>query len=177
METPTNPSPGWSSERGLASLESFLREIIRTGKFELDFTIRKSTGAPAAPETLECTVDLTGRDADLLLEKNGAALDALEHLALKAARLDEATSVKIVFDAKDWRRMRAAELNTIAQIAGERVLETGEPFELSPMTPRERRIVHLALHNDTRLRTVSEGRGPDRRVVIHPVHPSAPIRK
>src|SRR5689334_8216305 len=106
MDTPTNPTPGWSSEKGLVSLKSFLREIIRAGKFDLDFTIRKGTGDPAAPEALECTVDLTGRDADLLLEKNGAALDALEHLALKAARLDEAAFVKIVFDAKDWRRSR-----------------------------------------------------------------------
>lgn len=177
METPTSPSPGWSAERGLASLESFLREIIRAGKFELDFTIRKSAGEAAAPEALECTVDLKGRDADILLEKNGAVLDALEHVALKAARLDEVPFVKIVFDAKDWRRLRAEELKTIAQMAGERVLETGDPFELSPMTPRERRIVHLALHNDTRLRTVSEGRGSDRRVVIHPVHPPAPPRK
>ncbi len=154
-----------------------MREIIRAGKFELDFTIRKSAGEAGVPEALECTVDLTGRDADVLLERNGAALDALEHVALKAARLDEVSPVKIVFDAKDYRRLRAEELRTIAKMAGERVLETGDPFALSPMTPRERRIVHLALHNDTRLRTVSEGRGPDRRVVIHPVTPPAALRK
>ncbi len=177
METITNPTPGWSAERGLASLETFLREIIRAGKIELDFTIRKKAGEPAAPEALECTVDLTGREADILLEKNGAGLDALEHVALKAARLDEISFVKIVFDAKDWRHLRAEELKMIAQMAAARVLETGDPFELSPMTPRERRIVHLALHDDARLRTVSEGRGPERRVIIHPVHPPAPLRK
>lgn len=177
METPTSPSPGWSTEKGLASLETFLREIIRAGKFQLDFAIRKSAGEAGAPEALGFTVDLTGRDADILLEKNGAGLDALEHVALKAARLDEATFVKVIFDSKDYRRLRAEELKTIAQMAGERVLETGDPFELSPMTPRERRIVHLELQDDPRLRTLSEGRGPDRRVVIHPVHPPAPLRK
>ncbi|MBI4164188.1 MAG: protein jag, partial [Acidobacteria bacterium] len=111
--------------------------------------------------------------ADLLIEKNGAVLDALQYLVLKAARLDEESFVKIVFDAKDWRRLRVEELQTIAKIAAERVLETGDPFELSPMNPRERRIVHLALRDDPRVRTASEGRGPDRRVVIQPAPPPA----
>ena len=158
----------------LASVQSVLREIIRAGKFELDFTVRKGAGESSTPVSPEVTIEFSGRDADLLLEKNGAVLDALEYVVLKAARLDEESFVKIIFDAKDWRRLRAEELKTIAKIAAERVIETGDPFELSPMNPRERRIVHLALRDEPRVRTVSEGRGADRRVVIQPA--SLPAR-
>jgi spoIIIJ-associated protein len=103
------------------------------------------------------------------LERNGALLDALEHVVLKAVRLPAEHLGKIGFDCNDWRRLRTEELRLTAQVAAERVVESGDPFALSPMTPRERRIIHLALRDRTDLRTASEGRGPERRVVILPV--------
>lgn len=168
MET---PAPDRTLDTRLAAVQTVLREILRAGKFDLDFTVRTGPGASGTPESPHVTIELNGRDADLLIEKNGAVLDALEYVVLRAARLDEESHVKITFDAKDWRRLREEELKTIAQIAAERVVETGDPFELSPMNPRERRIVHLALRDNPRIRTESEGRGPDRRVVIHPALP------
>jgi spoIIIJ-associated protein len=59
-------------------------------------------------------------------------------------------------------------------MAAERVIETGEAFPLNPMSPRERRLVHLALRDQPQVRTESEGTGPERRVVILPSSPSAP---
>ena len=60
------------------------------------------------------------------------------------------------------------ELRLMAQVAAERVIDTGDPFALSPMNPRERRIVHLALRDQLRVRTESEGMGLERKVVIYP---------
>jgi spoIIIJ-associated protein len=157
------PAPDRSLDARAAAVEKILREILRTGHFDLAFTIHKE-----GDEEGMITVDFTGRDADLLIEKHGALLDALEHVVLKAARLDEESHLRIAFDAQDWRRLREQELKTMAQIAADRVIETGGPFELSPMNPRERRIVHLALRDNPRVRSESEGRGPERRVVIHP---------
>jgi spoIIIJ-associated protein len=117
-------------------------------------------------ESTEYVADFAGADADLLLERNGALLDALEHVVLKAARLRE--EHRITFDCNDWRRLRSEELRLTAQVAAERVAESGDPFALSPMTPRERRIIHLALRDRPDLRTVSEGRGAERHVVIFP---------
>lgn len=54
----------------------------------------------------------------------------------------------------------------MAQVAAERVIESGDPFPLNPMGARERRIIHLALKDQSKVRTQSEGFGPDRRVVI-----------
>jgi spoIIIJ-associated protein len=150
----------------LAAIDSLLKQIIQHGEFALSFVIHPVLEESSDLESTEYVADFTGADADLLLERNGALLDALEHVVLKAARLREER--KITFDCNDWRRLRTEELRLTAQVAAERVVESGDPFALSPMTPRERRIIHLALRDRADLRTVSEGVGPERRVVILP---------
>ena len=164
-------TPAHSLESYLAPIESLLKQIIQQGGFALSFAIHPVPQEPSDVESPEYVVDFTGADADLLLERNGALLDALEHVVLKAVRLREEHFGKITFDCNDWRRLRAEELKLTAQIAAERVVETGDPFALSPMSPRERRIIHLALRDRPDLRTVSEGVGPERRVVILPAAP------
>ena len=153
----------------LAAIESLLKQILQRGEFALSFAIRHMPQEPAEAESPEYVIDFSGADTDLLLERNGALLDALEHVVLKAARLREEHLRKISFDCNDWRRLRAEELRLTAQVAAERVLETGDPFALGPMSPRERRIIHLALRDRANLRTASEGVGAERHVVIQPV--------
>jgi spoIIIJ-associated protein len=153
-----------------------LRQIIGLGGFALSFATH-----PLSRETeIESSgyvINFAGADADFLLERNGALLDALEHMVLKAVRLGEEHFGKITFDCNEWRRLRADELRLTAQLAADRVAETGDSFALSPMTSRERRIVHLALRDRPGLRTESEGRDPERRVVVLPARDSAHHRE
>lgn len=151
-----------------APIEALLREVMAQAGFDLSFAIRKSESSGADLEAPQFVVEFSGADSDLLLERNGALLDALEYVVLKAVRLQEELFGKITFDCKDWRRMRAHELQLTAQMAAERVIETGDPFSFTPMSARERRIIHLALKDRPELHTVSEGRGPERKVVILP---------
>ena len=55
-----------------------------------------------------------------------------------------------------------------ATVAAEKVRQTGTPFHFAPMSSRERRIVHLALRDQTDLRTESDGEGFNRCVVLYP---------
>jgi spoIIIJ-associated protein len=171
MENPSAPLPPRPVAGYLDAIESLLKQLIRAGRFELSFTVRNVDPTERDLETPECVVDFSGLDADLLLEKNGALLDALEYVVLKAVRLEEDLFGRITFDCDDWRRLRAEELKLTAQVAAERVVESGEPLALNPMSPRERRILHLALRGQPLVRTASEGFGPERRVVIHPTSP------
>jgi spoIIIJ-associated protein len=152
----------------ISLLESLLREFIKHSPFKLTFSVQKAAVQAGDPDTPEYVVDFSGPDADLLLEMNATLLHAVEHLMLKAIRLDDDHFRSIAFDCKDWRRTRTEELRLMARVAAERVIDTGEPFTLNPMSPRERRIVHLALKDQPRVRTQSEGRGPERKVVIYP---------
>lgn len=167
MDTNTPPADH-AIEEYISLLESLLHKFIAHSPFELNFSIQKAGVQAEDPEAAEYLVDFSGEDADLLLERNAALLHAIEYVVLKAIRLDEEHFRKIVFDCQDWRRTRREELRLMAQVAAERVIETGDPFVLNPMNPRERRIVHLALRDRHQVRTQSEGMGPERKVVIYP---------
>ena len=167
------PKPGAADfERYISLIESWLHEIIARSPFKLHFSLQKPSAQAEDAEELEYVVDFAGADADLLLEKNATLLHALEHLALKAIRLDEEHVHRIAFECQDWRRTRMEELRLMARVAAERVIETGAPFVLNPMNPRERRIVHLALKDQRQVRTQSEGKGAERQVVIFPAKTS-----
>jgi spoIIIJ-associated protein len=170
----SSPSPARTLESYLSPIESLLKQVIRCGEFELTFVIRNGPLGPTDLEAPEVVVDFSGPDADLLLEKHATLLDALEYVVLKAVRLEEDLFGKITFDCQDFRRLRAEELRLTAQVAADRVVETGDPFTLNPMIPRERRVIHLALRDRPQVRTVSEGVGPERKVVILPA--SSPAR-
>ncbi|HLY60456.1 MAG TPA: R3H domain-containing nucleic acid-binding protein [Terriglobia bacterium] len=158
--------PRRSAESNITAVEDLLRQIIKHGGFNLTFAVKKVAATPDAGEGPAYTVDFSGTDQDLLLEKNAALLDALESVVFKAVRLDEDLFGKITFDCRGWRQLRIDELKLMAQVAAERVIESGDPFPLNPMGARDRRIIHLALKDQPKVRTQSEGFGPERRVVI-----------
>jgi spoIIIJ-associated protein len=151
-----------------APIESLLRDMIRHGRFRLDFAFRTPETSGETVDTPEIVVDFSGPDSDLLLEAHAELLNAIEYVVLRAVRLEEGLFPKISFDCQDWRRLRVEELKLMAQVAADRVQETGSPFALSPMNSRERRVVHLALHGRPEVLTESDGQGPERRVVIRP---------
>lgn len=157
-----------SVEGYLPAIESLLRQIIRRGGFEITFTVRKGEPDAGGAEAPDVVIDFSGADEDLLLAKNGSLLDALEYVALRGVRLEEDLFGKVIFDCADWRRVRVEELKLMARVAAESVIESGVPFPLKPMNARERRIVHLALKDQPKVRTASEGFGAERKVVIHP---------
>jgi spoIIIJ-associated protein len=163
-----HPASERTIERHLSALESVLREFIKHSPFKLTFAIHQAVTQAGDPDSPEYVVDFSGYDADLLLEMNATLLHAIEHVVLKAIRLDEDHFRRIAFDCKDWRRMRIEELRLMAQVAADRVIDTGSPFTLNPMSPRERRIIHLALKDRPQVQTQSEGTGPERKVVIFP---------
>jgi spoIIIJ-associated protein len=151
------------------ALRRFLEESIRTSKLDLKVGVRVSTGDGSAGEgDAEVFADLDGRDKEILLERSGEVLKAIEHLAFRALRLEPAYHEKIHIDCGGYRALRFEELRMTARVAAERVQSSKQPFRLNPMSSRERRIVHLALKEMTGVRTESVGMGEERQVVIHP---------
>jgi spoIIIJ-associated protein len=129
--------------------------------------VGEDTSTSAASTTPEITVELTGRDTPLLIARNGELLHAIEHIAAKILRLEPEEHDRISFDAEGFKATRTRELDMMADIAVERVRATGRPYSFSPMSSRERRILHLALAKSG-LPTASSGIGPGRFVVVYP---------
>jgi spoIIIJ-associated protein len=151
------------------ALKNFLESIVRSSGLELNVNVRAvAPGAAGIEGDAEVLADLDGRDKEILLGHNAEVLKAFEHLAFKALRLEPAYHEKIHVDSAGYRALRFEELRMTARVAAERVQSSRQPFQLNPMSSRERRIVHLALKDMTGVRTESVGVGEERQVVIHP---------
>lgn len=155
-------------------IEAFLRPLLKSARLRLDFT--PGEGASTHPEVddPDVAVRFSGEDVDLLLANKAELLLALEHLTHEALRLPSEDHSRISFDANDYRALRIEELRLSAITACDKVKRTGVPFRFNPMNSRERRIIHLALRNETDVRSESYGSGTHRQVVVYPAGMAAP---
>lgn len=118
----------------------------------------------------EIRVHVHGDDVGLLIGKHGSTIDALQHLAVRAAYLNERGERKaVIVDAAGYRERREAALKRAADQAVSDALRYGRAVELEPMGAYERRTVHTYLRDRTDIQTHSEGDEPDRRLVVTPL--------
>ena len=110
-----------------------------------------------------------GDELGLLIGKHGVTIDALQHVAARAALRGLDSPKRVVVDAAGYRERREAALHRAADRAVEDALAFGRPVELEPMSASERRIVHTYLKDHAEVDTHSEGDEPDRRLVVTPL--------
>jgi spoIIIJ-associated protein len=150
-------------------LRRFLDVTISATHFAWRYRIeRPESAADQELETPEIVVVFDGPDGHLLLERGAELLKALEYIAVRWLRLNPQFHDRVRFDCGNYRANRLAELKLSAEVAAQRVRETRQPFRFNPMTPRERRIIHLVLKDQSGIRTSSEGVGDERCVVLFP---------
>jgi spoIIIJ-associated protein len=149
-------------------IEQFLNPILKLAGFSLQFTVAEGETPHPDFENPDLMVRFTGADVDLLLQNKAELLLALEHLTMEAISMTPEEHSRICFDANDRRILRIAELRMSAEAAAERVKKSRMPFHFSPMNSRERRVLHLALRDETDVRSESVGEGPIRQVVVVP---------
>ena len=111
-------------------------------------------------------LNIHGSTLGVLIGKHGQTLDALQYLTNMAANKDADERVKIVLDVEDYRKRRAETLTNLATRLASQVRRRGEKVVLEPMSPLERKIIHMALQDDPKVMTYSEGEEPYRKVVI-----------
>ena len=117
----------------------------------------------------EIRATVNGDDLGLLIGKHGSTIDALQHLAFRAAFRGEEIRKQVVVDAAGYRERREGALHRMADRAAAEALRYARPVELEPMRAAERKIVHTYLSERTDVETHSEGDEPDRRLVVSPV--------
>lgn len=107
-------------------------------------------------------------NAAILIGRHGRTLDALQYVVRKIVRKKTNTKAPISFDVEGYRDRRKESLTQLALRLGEKVKRSGKPATISPMNAYDRRIVHVALKDDSKLRTQSRGGGLFRKLVIFP---------
>jgi spoIIIJ-associated protein len=151
-------------------INGLLQAVVTHGGLRLKYRIVVDPPLPENRdwEKPDILVDFAGPDSGLLLDRGGELLRALELLALEMLRLPSGEHEKVCFDCRNHRSQRIQELRVAANVAAEKVRKTGAPYHFSPMSSRERRIVHLALRDEADLHTESEGEGMRRCLVVYP---------
>jgi spoIIIJ-associated protein len=117
------------------------------------------------------SIEITGsQDLGLLIGKRGQTLGALQLIvAMMANRGQEPERRKrIVLDAEGYRARRERTVQAMARSAAQRAKRSGRPVTIESLTPRERRIVHLALADEPGITTRSEGEDPHRAIIVMP---------
>ena len=116
----------------------------------------------------ELILDITGDNLAVLIGRHGRTLESLQFLITSILYRKLGFRYPVVIDVEGYKSRQRQKIEDIAFSAAQRAVEQDRRIKLRPMTPYERRIVHLYLRNDDRVETKSEGEGHARRVVIIP---------
>jgi spoIIIJ-associated protein len=109
-----------------------------------------------------------GDSSALLIGKHGQTLDAIEYLLNRIVIRDSGSTTRIEVDVEGYRARREEGLITTARRMAEKVRETGRPATVDLMNPRDRRIVHMALKDESGVTSRSQGEGFLRKLIILP---------
>jgi len=169
-----------TTSKGLLGLLSVSKVKIRVS-FKEDLAqkaahllreILVNMGVPAQVEVFKrsdhITLNINGENLGKIIGRHGQTLNSLQYLlnlAINKGRIDRE---RVIVDVAGYRNKREENLKRLAMRSAERVKRYGKKEILYPMSPYERRIIHLTLQNNNDIMTYSEGEDPHRRVIISP---------
>ena len=122
-------------------------------------------------------INVTADNTTSIIGKHGAMLDAIQTLAGAVANTGRDDYKRVVVDCENYRDVREATLKRLAENLAAKSIRLEKKIKLEPMNPYERRIIHAALAEFEGVKTTSEGKEPNRYVVIIPENladPDAP---
>ena len=101
--------------------------------------------------------ELEGDDAGLVIGRRGETLASIEYLVRLIASKSLGRRANVIIDVEDYKFRRRSKLKSIAEKSASKVEKTGKRISLEPMSPSDRRIVHMALVDYKNVKTQSRG--------------------
>lgn len=142
---------------------SVLRDILKY------FNVGEVTIDEYEGDEGELILDISGDDLAVLIGRHGRTLDALQFLISAITMRKIGFRYPVVIDVESYKNRQRQKLESLASSLANKAASQGRSVKMRPMTPYERRIIHVALRDDPRVETASEGEGSERHVVIVPV--------
>ena len=116
----------------------------------------------------ELILDISGDDLAVLIGRHGKTLDALQFLISSITARTVGFRYPVVVDVEGYKSRQRQKLESLAYSTAKRALSQGRSIKMRPMSPYERRIIHIALREFDGVETASEGEGSARHVVVIP---------
>jgi spoIIIJ-associated protein len=144
----------------LETAQTVLTEMISL--MGLDATVEVARGGETA------RLNVKGDDLGALIGRRGEKLASLQHIVNLIVGRREGQHHRIAIDVENYRGRREEQLRDVADRAAKRVVQSGKIIQLEAMPAIERRVVHMALLENPKVRTQSVGVEPNRRIVVLP---------
>lgn len=156
VNTDPCPANATDGERTVVFLEGLFKLLHITACTEL------------VSEGEKVEINVTAANTTSIIGKHGAMLDAIQTLAGAVANTGRDDYKRVVVDCENYRENREATLNKLAENLAQKAIRLGKKIKLEPMNPYERRIIHAALSAREGVSTQSEGKEPNRYIVVIP---------
>ena len=145
---------------GLETAKETLGNILSLIPMEVAIHAEQSDG--------KISLSIEGDSSGLLIGRKGKTLDALQYIVNRVVNKSSEKKVRVVVDSENYRQRRIESLTQLALKMGEKTKKLKKPLTTNPLNPHDRRIIHLALKDDSKLDTRSRGEGLLKKVVIIP---------
>jgi spoIIIJ-associated protein len=144
----------------------FLQRLLEFMGIEADVTARPPETPGDGLGRVSAVLDVTGEDLGILIGRRGSTLAALQYTVNHMVSRQLKSKALVSVDVEGYRRRREENLKGLALRLAEKVKASGRTITLEPMPANERRIVHLALADDSQVASFSLGDGENRKVAI-----------
>jgi spoIIIJ-associated protein len=149
---------------GLATLQELLE------KMQIDASVTVYRASAEEGEEPPWVLQVRGRDLGILIGRRGETLNALQYVTRLIASRELQRRSNIVLDVEGYKSRREQMLRRLAKRMADQAIQMDRTVALEPMSPYERRIVHLELREHDEVVTESVGEGDRRKVTIIPTH-------
>jgi predicted RNA-binding protein Jag len=140
-----------------------------TEKFLQAMGFEPQVSAKAEGDRVEVTVQV-GEGERLLTGDKGEVRQALQHLLNRMVNSGEGSRYHLQLEINDFWRQRETELETLARDMAGRAVEAQDEVVSEYLNAQERRIIHVTLRDDARVKTYAIGTGMIKRIAVAPAH-------
>lgn len=154
-------TPDMNADELVATSRKLTEELLRVMGFEPRVTAR------AEGNRVDVTVEVD-RDEQLLVGRQGETRQSLQHLLNRFLNKGDGSRYHLQLEVNDSWQQREGELTELSHRLAEDAVSQNTEVVSDYLNSQERRIVHMTLREDDRVRTFSLGTGMLKRVAVAP---------
>lgn len=139
------------------NINAFLNDFVKAYG-EIEFKIEEKDS--------DLFVVISGEQASKLIGYRGETINSIQNILSAIGNKNTEQRVRVSVDICDYREKREKLLQELARKLEKTVIRTGKKIVLEPMSAYERKVLHSALQESSKVTTYSIGEEPHRRVVI-----------
>ena len=117
----------------------------------------------------ELILDLDGEDLSVLIGHHGSTIQSFQQMVSLITSIKLGYKYPVTIDVHGYKSRQRNKLEDLAYKMANKALNQNRKVNLRPMSPYDRRIIHMVLSNEQDVETYSVGEGKDRHVVIKPI--------